>query len=85
MAKFTQIHTDVSGDPDWSDIPSGHVVEGTIERVAFLRNSTAQGRGAIALAIKLPNGRYVIAHTTYRLARTAALAIAASPAATEET
>jgi len=67
------------------DIDPDTLTEGEIDRVVFIRNGTAEGRAAIALLIRLADGRNVLAQTTYRLAHAAARAIAASPAAAEET
>lgn len=70
----------------WDDLdPLGTgVLHGTITRVGLLRNGTVRGRATVAVAIRLDDGRHVIAETTFALARTAAQALAASPVAAEE-
>lgn len=69
----------------WDDIDPARVTEGTLERVAFIRNGTAQGRATVMVLIRLPDGSTVAGETTWRLFNTAARALAASPAAAEET
>lgn len=56
-----------------------------IVRVGLLRNGTVGERATLTIAVELPGGAIVLAETTLRLARTAALALAASPAFAEET
>lgn len=58
---------------------------GEIEEIVFKRNMTTEGRAGIGIVVVLSDGRTVVGQTTYRLFNTAARAIAASPAASEET
>ena len=82
---FTKIRVYPDGDGAFSDVDRGTVLAGMIERVTLLRNGTQTGRAALAVLVRLPDGRAVIAQTTYRLAVAAARSIAASPIAAEET
>lgn len=54
-------------------------------QIGLLRNATAKGRAGVLLRIDLPDGRTVIAQTTWRLLHNAVKALAASPVASEET
>lgn len=56
-----------------------------IARVGLLRNGTDSGRATVSIAIELNDGRVILAETTYRLWRMAVIALAATPAAAEET
>jgi hypothetical protein len=53
-------------------------------RVGLLRHGTQQGNATVSFAIRLHDGRVVLAETTVRLARLAARALAASPVMAEE-
>lgn len=65
----------------WTDIPSGSIDDGLIERIGLRPNGTANGRPSIALLIRLPDGSPVIAQTTWALLRAAVRALDASPVA----
>lgn len=73
---------DIEGAP-WADIPPA-APQGRLERIGLLRNGTHEGRASVGLVIRLPDGSAVVAETTWRLFRTAARALAASPIAAEE-
>lgn len=63
--------------PAWPDVQGAE--HGMIERIVYLNDATVEGNAAVALLIRLPDGRFVIGQTTYRLFNTAARSIAASP------
>lgn len=69
------------GAAPWSDIDGGRVTGGRVERIGLLPEGTTGGRASVALLVRLPNGRYVIAETTWRLFRAAAATLAATPTA----
>lgn len=52
--------------------------------VGLLRHGTSGGRAAVLLRVDLPDGRQVVAQTTWRAFKAAAWALAASPIAAEE-
>ena len=65
-------HIDVNNDfhdGDWSDIGPEVVAHGFIERATILDKGMTSGRPSIALAIKLDDGGYVMAETSYALFR----------------
>lgn len=68
----------------WTHIDPKAVAHGRVESVGLLRHGTAEGRASVALLIRLDDGRHVVAETTFRLAHTAARALAASPVVAEE-
>jgi len=55
-----------------------------ITRVGMVPNGTTQGRATVALVITLPDGRTVLAETTWRLFQGIALALASTPVALME-
>lgn len=57
------------------------VGHGTVERIGLLPHGTQGGRPTIALVVRLPDGRPVIAETTWALMEAAVRALAASPVA----
>lgn len=56
----------------------------TIDRIGILPDATMEHRACVELLIRLPDGRLVIAETTLRLFRAAAVALLASPTARME-
>lgn len=60
------------------------VAMAVVTRVGLMRHGTGKGRATVAIVVRLPDGRTVVAETTLRLARTAALALAQSPVYQEE-
>jgi hypothetical protein len=65
----------------WADITNEVTGEGSIERIGLLPNATNNGRPSLAVVIRLPDGRAVIAETTWALMRNAVRALDASPVA----
>lgn len=82
MFTSLQIVPDIDTRGPWTDLPDAET--GTLERIGLLRNGTAEGRAAVALVIRLDDGRAVLAQTTWRLFTNAAQALAASAVAAEE-
>jgi hypothetical protein len=82
--KSLDIRPDMDQAP-WIDINPFTVLHGSLERVGLLRNGTREGLASVSLAIRLADGRMVVAETTWRLFNIAARALASSPAAAEET
>jgi hypothetical protein len=79
------VRTDMDTNP-WTHVrPADLAGQGRLESVGLLRHGTAEGRATVALLVKLEDGRYVVAETTWRLFNSAARALAGSPAAAEET
>ena len=68
----------------WTDLNREEVLHGQVDRVGLLPNGTARGRASVALCIRLNDGRYVIAETTWALFNTAARVLASTPIATAE-
>jgi hypothetical protein len=78
----TPLEIDINPVPLWPDVPDlAHPLDGpaSLERIAFIADATTEGRAAIAMLVRLPDGRAVVAVTTWRLFNTAARGIAASP------
>lgn len=69
------IHLD--GDACWPDLKDSGFVEGELAAVAILDKGMTSGKPSVALRIKLPDGRTVIAQTTARLYCSAAKAFMA--------
>ncbi|WP_157251097.1 hypothetical protein [Nonomuraea typhae] len=66
----------------WDDITDDNLADGgTIERVGLLPNATRRGRPAFVLVVRLPDGRAVLAQTTWALMEGAVRALGASPVA----
>lgn len=78
-----EITPDVERSP-WVEIDPSTAIEAPIVRIGLLRNGTTTGRASVALAIPLPDGRVVLAQTTWRLFHTAARSLAASAIAQAE-
>lgn len=55
-----------------------------VQAVGLMRNGTSGGRAVVHLLIRMPDGTPVIAETTLRLARIAALGLAQTPVYAEE-
>ncbi|KLL11565.1 MULTISPECIES: hypothetical protein [Protofrankia] len=79
-----RIQPDIEAAP-WTDITVANSKIGTLDRIGLLRHGTTSGRATVGLAIRLEDGTYVIAETTWRLLRGAVRALAASPIGQEET
>lgn len=79
---------DVDNNP-WLDLrgkvanPDGTPI--VIERIGLLRHGTKEGRATVAVVIRMPDGRALIAEQTWRNFKVAFAALAAGPAASEET
>lgn len=82
---FTQLEitSDLDQSP-WSDYDIEQTAEAAIERIGLIRNGTTQGRAVIAIAVRLPDDRVVIAETTWRLFSTAARSLAQTEIARNE-
>lgn len=65
---------DIDQSP-WRDIDGA--ASGVLQRVAGIPRGTAHGNAAVALAVQLEDGSWVIAQTTLRLFNSAARALAA--------
>lgn len=88
MTPLMTITTNLELNP-WDDLdlaklnaelmPNGATAK--LERVGVLPNATKEGRAGVALLIRLPDGRQVIAETTLRLFNAASAAVAATPIA----
>jgi hypothetical protein len=83
-----QVTPDIDRAP-WTDLETdandGALAAGQLERVGLMRHSTAEGRAAVYLVARLDDGSALVVQTTWRLFNAAALALAASPIAAEET
>jgi len=55
-----------------------------VRSIGLLRHGTSEGRASVGLLIELPDGRQVIAETSWRLLSTAVRAMAAGPVGSEE-
>lgn len=72
--------TDLLNDPlPLNDSPLGHRRSARIHRIGLLPDGTDEGRPTVALDIVLPDGRHVLAETTWRLLSAATASLAASP------
>jgi hypothetical protein len=76
---MVQIDIRLEGDGSMADLlpELAHIGMGALFRVAALPGGTSSGLPSVALAIRLPDGRVVLAETTARLFVLAARAIAA--------
>jgi hypothetical protein len=59
--------------------------QGVVTDIGLLRHGTDGGAASVALVITLPSGKQVLAETTWKLFKTAYLALEASPVIAEET
>ena len=59
--------------------------QGLLTGIGLLRHGTAGGKATVGMTIELRDGTQVFAETTWALFHTAAMALAASPIAAEET
>jgi hypothetical protein len=75
MEGFTALDIRLEGDGAFRDEP--HAKHGRLDRVATLADGTTKGKPSVAIGIRLDNGEYVIAETTWNLLYTAARAIEA--------
>lgn len=75
MDGFTALDIRLDGDGAFAD--ESDAKHGRIDRVAALAQGTTSGKPSIAIGIRLDNGEYVIAETTWNLLYTAARAIEA--------
>lgn len=78
-----QITPDIGQSP-WADLRLREGDAGLLVRIGLLRHGTVDGTASVALLVELPDGRRVVAQTTWALLRTAYIALAASPVAAEE-
>lgn len=58
--------------------------QGTLTDIGLLRHGTDGGAATIGMVITLPSGKQVFAETTWKLFKTAYLAMEASPIVAEE-
>lgn len=66
----------------WDDVPDEEFAgDGTLGRIGLLPNGTTGGRPTIGMLVRLPDGRAVIAQTTWALMEAATRALATSPVA----
>lgn len=79
MSSTINLELEVEGDGAWPDLDLRkviHLSETTIG-IAVLPGGTSGGRESVAFRFELPNGKVVIAETTWRLLGSACAAIAA--------
>jgi hypothetical protein len=85
----THLHVTANLDIDpWSDLEGQPLVNGDksalLERIGVLPNSTDSGRATVAVVVRLPDGRAVLAETTLRNFLVASGFIAGCPVARME-
>jgi hypothetical protein len=68
---------DIDGTGAWDDLASRDVVPGTWTRLAALPGGMTSGALSIAILVELPDGRAVLAETSWRLLHAAVTALAA--------
>lgn len=78
-----QITPDIDRAP-WADLRLREGDAGLLVRIGLMRHGTVDGRASVVLLVDLPDGRRVVAQTTWALLRAAYVALAASPVAAEE-
>lgn len=67
------------GRAPWTDLNTDKALYGHVERMGLLPQGTAGGRPTLALVVRLPDGRAVVAETTWALMRASLRALDASP------
>jgi len=81
----TELHTFPDAERGLVVDPKRLVAQGELTDIGLLRHGTTSGKATVSMLVTLPDGSQVFAQTTWALFHTAAVALAASPIAVEET
>ena len=82
---MTELHVTVDAEVYPLGIDTQLLVgQGALTDIGLLRQGTDGGAASVAMVITLPSGKQILAETTWKLFKTAYLALEASPIVAEE-